>query len=175
MKSFVRLLTIILFALSLSAQAGLISDLVDMSVSGVADQNGVLVGGGIEGSFTFGSDESIDIDISNTAISIKVYDFTGFWQWITDPVVITISDLDFGSSFGIVTSEFTNQIGPVTWNFGSDWISVGFNGSVALNDTGVIMDLRADLVSRSVPEPSTLAIFALAMIALASRRFRKQF
>ena len=52
------------------------------------------------------------------------------------------------------------------------------NGQLFIQDTsnGTFKgyDLFADGPTNSVPEPSTLAIFALGMIGLASRRFKKQ-
>ena len=63
-------------------------------------------------------------------------------------------------------SAFDNTVLTMAWKFGTD-------GSVT--SSGLVWDnvvVRGDVLG--VPEPSTLAIFALGMIGLASRRFKKQ-
>ena len=64
-----------------------------------------------------------------------------------------------------------------TWNFGSGGDGSSYVKS-ANNDTtwnAIPGDMAFRLTSQTqVPEPSTLAIFALGMIGLASRRFKKQ-
>ncbi len=166
-SKFLSLALLLIF--SLPVHAGLLGDQVDMSVN--ADtQNGVTVDGTIEGSFTFGSDESLDIDVSDSSISIKAYDYTGFWQWTGDPVTVMISDLDFGAPFSFVTSEIVNDIGPIAWNSGADFISASFSGSTPLNLTGIVMDLQIDLVAQGVPEPATLTMLALGLAGLGMSR-----
>jgi hypothetical protein len=77
----------------------------------------------------------------------------------------------------------------------SDWLTAGLNTNVLFNQqfsftpTSGLIDVRfqetsarrvfvfidnVSLTTESVPEPSTLAIFALGMMGLASRRFKKQ-
>lgn len=162
-------------ALSAPASAGLLGDNVDMSVPSQPDQNGVLVDGSVEGDFNFGSDESIYIDVDDTSITITVEDFTGFWLWETDPVTVTISDLDFGSLFSISTSEAVNALGPIIWNYGADWVSASFAGSVDVFSfpSSTILEIRADLVPAGVPEPATFALLGFGILGLGVARRRR--
>jgi hypothetical protein len=65
---------------------------------------------------------------------------------------------------------------------GSDGIELAFfeadsnfiNGDVLFQNEGYCFSTATNCGISSVPEPSTLAIFALGMIGLASRRFKKQ-
>ncbi|WP_157825859.1 lamin tail domain-containing protein [Colwellia sp. Bg11-28] len=59
-------------------------------------------------------------------------------------------------------------------NLGSSWAtSTLLNASGDFSTAGRCNDDVGQVCSVSVPEPSTLAIFALGMIGLASRRFKK--
>jgi hypothetical protein len=69
------------------------------------------------------------------------------------------------------------------YNLGNDWFALHLNASTenmwtwtfALSDLDdANVRIAVDYTVSSVPEPSTLAIFALGMIGLASRRFKKQ-
>ena len=174
MKRLVQLMILSSFVLATSAQAvGLLGDMVDMSVTSVPDQNGVTVDGTVEGTFTFGSDESIDIDISDSAIRITAFDFTDFWFWATDPVIVTISDLDYGTAWSIVTSEFTNNLGSVIWDFGADFITASFSGDVSPVGSGVVLDIQAELVINPIPEPSSALLFCIGALVVSGTLWRR--
>ncbi|WP_259368508.1 MULTISPECIES: PEP-CTERM sorting domain-containing protein [unclassified Colwellia] len=73
--------------------------------------------------------------------------------------------------------------GPQSGAFGDNAIGIGFDlGSLKTGEKidikyNYVMGLSVDTLDiprTDVPEPSTLAIFALGMIGLASRRFKKQ-
>jgi hypothetical protein len=181
MKYINGLLVILLASLPLSAQAGLMTDVIDMYVSSAPDQTNVFVDDTVEGSFNFGSDESIDINVSDTSINIVAFNGADDWAWQTDPVTVLIDDLDFGSPFTIVTSETINEIGFITWDYGTDFISATFAGSADVEGTGVILDIQADLVPSlslleqgptSVPEPGTLALMLLGVVGLFATKRR---
>jgi len=73
-------------------------------------------------------------------------------------------------------SEITNNIGSA-WAFGvyNPTGGSGSNGLFGWNSAPqATLTLTFDETTTPVPEPSTLAIFALGMIGLASRRFKKQ-
>mgnify|MGYP000594871014 CR=1 FL=1 len=76
---------------------------------------------------------------------------------------------------GVLTNTFTTGNYNV---FESSNVALNFVGidSIKFSLVGGSSALIDDLVTSSVqvPEPSTLAIFALGMIGLASRRFKKQ-
>ncbi|AOW77657.1 hypothetical protein A3Q34_12825 [Colwellia sp. PAMC 20917] len=65
----------------------------------------------------------------------------------------------------------TGASGSSPWWVTTSAIS-GYSGKI--NGSTVANDFAFSLSSQDVPEPSTLAIFALGMIGLASRRFKKQ-
>lgn len=182
MKYINRLLLLLFVSLPLSAQAGLLADVINMHVSSIPDQNGVIVDDTVEGSFDFGSDESIDINVSDTSINIIASNGAGDWAWQVDPVTVLVDDLDFGSPFTIVTSETVNEIGFITWDYGTDFISATFAGSADVEGTGVILDIQADLVSSlslleqrstSVPEPGALSLMLLGVVGLVAARRRR--
>lgn len=176
MKIINQLLFVFLASLSLSVQAGLIGDQVDMSVPLQSDLIGVTVDASQEGYFSFGSDESIVIDVFDSSINIMVFDYTGYWEWETDPVTVTISDLDFGSSFDIITSESVNAIGPVVWDYGVDFISATFTGSIYLDTiySGVVLDIEAELVPQSVPEPAPISLMILGLAGIMLAKYKSR-
>jgi len=86
------------------------------------------------------------------------------YAWFLSDTEDMVNALHF-ENFGDITGfEFLNDYRTVT---GSDYYIGGFRG------TAISWLLVADEKVPSVPEPSTLAIFALGMIGLASRRFKK--
>lgn len=60
------------------------------------------------------------------------------------------------------------------FNYGILSTVEGFEGSTPNNSNPLSTHFRMETESTSVPEPSTLAIFALGIMGLASRRFKKQ-
>jgi hypothetical protein len=66
------------------------------------------------------------------------------------------------------------------WNNGANGIAMGTDSSDAyltvnnVSQNQLASSWSATIVQTEVPEPSTLAIFALAMIGLAARQFKKQ-
>ena len=107
-------------------------------------------------------------------------DGVNFGQYTWDTFGVTsstgssnISSIDklISFSFNISALQWANFISDdsvqVTWNNGSgvgDW-SNNYIGYVNYEINGV---------ASQVPEPTTLAIFALGIMGLASRRFKKQ-
>jgi hypothetical protein len=79
-----------------------------------------------------------------------------------------------GTFFGTASYQYRNNssftIGAAQSN--GDWGWSGKIDDVQIFDTA--LDAAGVKALTSVPEPSTLAIFALGMIGLASRRFKKQ-
>jgi len=69
-------------------------------------------------------------------------------------------------------SSFTDEMGfgNNTGNVHSDWTFMGNAGTYSLKS----LEVWVQPSIQEVPEPSTLAIFALGMIGLASRRFKKE-
>jgi hypothetical protein len=98
---------------------------------------------------------------------------TGYMFWETSlNGNITDSGMDFAVLTGDVIGFFDSN--------GFDMLRVGINNSpnqglgysqaIAIDNLSV----QTSLSSQAVPEPSTLAIFALGIMGLAARRFNKQ-
>jgi PEP-CTERM motif-containing protein len=92
-------------------------------------------------------------------------DGIGGYAWFLSDTEDMVNALHFKNSGDVTGFEFLNDYKTVT---ASDYYIGGFRG------TAISWLLVADEKVPSVPEPSTLAIFALGMIGLASRRFKKQ-
>jgi hypothetical protein len=89
------------------------------------------------------------------------------------------------TAIGTTIEQASADINGLTDRFRLSWHSGGVEGDVTMyygwrsgNNIGLNLSTAFDrviLVKRAeVPEPSTLAIFALGMMGLASRRFKKQ-
>ncbi|ASP47562.1 PEP-CTERM sorting domain-containing protein [Cognaticolwellia beringensis] len=99
-----------------------------------------------------------------------------------------LSSFGMGNITGDISGEITwfnaaspifNGVNPLSWGSSSYGRALtGVHGGqtfTALAGTSSTTFISSSFVdSTSVPEPSTLAIFALGMIGLASRRFKKQ-
>jgi hypothetical protein len=71
--------------------------------------------------------------------------------------------------------RFQSTSGDISSSITSGWSYTGYNdGSYSTNKNNTLRFASALVRSNVVPEPSTLAILALGMIGLASRRFKKQ-
>ena len=73
-------------------------------------------------------------------------------------------------------SDYTDEMGfgNNTGNGHSDWTFMGNAGTYSLKSLEVWVQPSIQSSIQEVPEPSTLAIFALGLIGLASRRFKKK-
>ena len=86
-----------------------------------------------------------------------------------------------GSSVGAINlasmgSSYTNLLGDTLGNvdrlvFGG--INNGVNGNFVIDNLSLLGEISVPKPTASVPEPSTLAIFALGFMGLAARRFKK--
>lgn len=96
------------------------------------------------------------------------------------PDTFKISAFDFNNNLlNSITFNWTNTWATYTLNQGNvSKVSLEFTGGTNVYNDGrlhawyAIDNIRYKSID--VPEPSTLAIFALGMIGLASRRFKKQ-
>ena len=73
-------------------------------------------------------------------------------------------------------SSYTNLLGDTLGNvdrlvFGG--INNGVNGNFVIDNLSLLGEISVPKPTASVPEPSTLAIFALGFMGLAARRFKK--
>jgi hypothetical protein len=176
--------TLILFFSSLSANATLINDTVDAIMSSghldISQQftTPSLVSAATEftGEISFNSQLTADIllDVTDFGFSFTAVS-TSSWggHGGADALRIDLTDLDFtgglqivgindlGAGHGLQSMGFTANSAFVIFN------SLTFSGN---NSRSFSFDTRPS----QVPEPSTLAIFTLGMIGLASRRFKKQ-
>ena len=177
MSKFISIILVTFTLLSFNTFASLIGDEVFLSCmqssgsdEAVCEGNGALssiVSAGIEYPDYFNFENSLSINFANGP----------YCGWFTCDgqglLEFWLTDLDWvGMPSGFITgiNVDTNMTGVQT---GFDEHSVHF----ALPETTVTSDmfLHIDILTdhSEVPEPSTLAIFALALIGLASRRFNK--
>ena len=101
--------------------------------------------------------------------------FTRDGRYSGTTAIVNVFGLDqLGNTIYSTQLNLTNA--PTFFNFGWDniygisWDPIGNSDSNNI----AIDNFSFSEVSQDVPEPSTLAIFALGMIGLASRRFKKQ-
>ena len=90
-----------------------------------------------------------------------------------DMCVVVQPVLEGGYGFGFMyegyQGSWIDQVGPIPPQEGLDVDYTSLNKQVF-----AVWSRPSDRVVRDVPEPSTLAIFALGFMGLASRRFKKQ-
>jgi len=104
--------------------------------------------------------------------SLSAYSFGGYFA---NSLLFKDTTFDFydnsNSLIQSFTMDFQSTAGEMTW--------AGFSSDIAFSSVRItgydtaIDSLRAG-VATDVPEPSTLAIFALGIMGLAARRFKKQ-
>ncbi|AAZ25965.1 DVUA0089 family protein [Colwellia psychrerythraea] len=97
--------------------------------------------------------------IIQTALAAGEY-FVGISSWSNDP-------LSVGGA--IFPSDFSGQLTPTGPGGASSLSTWEYDG----NSSGAYL-LNISSTASQVPEPSTLAIFALGIMGLASRKFKKQ-
>jgi hypothetical protein len=94
-----------------------------------------------------------------------------FWETSLDGAV-TGSGINYSALMGDVIG-FSDTAGFDTLRVGANYSlsqGLGFHQAIAIDNLSV----QTSIESQEVPEPSTLAIFALGIMGLASRRFKKQ-
>ncbi|MGB1261877.1 MAG: PEP-CTERM sorting domain-containing protein [Cognaticolwellia sp.] len=118
-----------------------------------------------------------DFDLSNVLLVDEASESTnmGFsWSWVkccTDGMIYQIIDKDnFDIDF-----EFSEVVGLANFEFLSFSSNTQLPDVISVSNSFSIQSGQNSLQIQSVPEPSTLAILALGIIGLASRRFKKQF
>ena len=120
---------------------------------------------------------------------------------ITDFQLVTFGSIQTSFDFGDITPffwnyAFSNDLASQLNGFiGQAWIAIGaenddgysmthsnyitqdlyLNGGIVVTYTNDVIGTRPALNAAPVPEPSTLAIFALGMVGLVLRRAKKQY
>ncbi len=128
-----------------------------------------------------GNYDSITTNYSSNFGSAATY--TDTVNLATDMVadVLTVDlDFNYNTSLGDLLIQFTrtseDSYGGFAYGTNYLWSRVyrwaGSNGTGG--DSGYALNSRFDVSTAQVPEPSTLAIFALGLMGLVSRRFKKQ-
>lgn len=115
------------------------------------------------------------------------YSINGTWRWSVSSGLNTLDWSTSGSRFsnddGIwgagsyVDGQSNSNIGTVQWGLGNynssdSSLRLWNNGTVTTNNNANIRNIMY-IKTTDVPEPSTLAIFALGIMGLASRRLKK--
>jgi hypothetical protein len=133
----------------------------DLSTGGILSF--VLKIGGSDDTSTFedaeaGEDVAIQYSLSN-----------GDW---TDLLVIDTEDTGYSGVWGEVSINLTGLTSDTSFR----WVQISHSGSVfdnwAIDNVQLINNIGPSSIT--VPEPTTIAILGLALIGLASRRFKKQ-
>jgi hypothetical protein len=179
--------------LSFSSNATLIGDSVEATINGssVFTVNNDF-GTGVVGLGVDLTANATDVFLQNWNFTVDVFD-SGFslgWTETTkadqfgnisgssDLLSITISDFDWiGPQLNIsnvILDSFNSSSGNsnTLFSFTNDSVTVNFS---AMNNSDMYtFNIDTTPAVNAVPEPSTLAIFALGMIGLASRRYKKQ-
>jgi hypothetical protein len=178
-----KIMLILFLSLSNFANAGLIGDSVTIqSTSGILD---VIVSAGIEttinDSFSYGSlntDDYIEIDITDNSIDLNLVGASGFY-WGSSPLIIDFIGLNNFSNpleHIVLTSLIADvSLGANVSLLDSNDLRISFanlEGNSILNNNNARVSIG--LAVSEVPEPTTLAIFGLGLIGLASRKFKKQ-
>ncbi|OUR59931.1 hypothetical protein A9Q74_15440 [Colwellia sp. 39_35_sub15_T18] len=116
----------------------------------------------------YASDSDIDILFANFTID----DFSNgdgsyiqavsFWNSVFDDIVLTLNGVVFDG----------NLLDYTPGKVSSEWASSGVDGSQVLGSGNETFYVRTTIINNPapIPEPSTLMIFALALIALASKK-----
>jgi len=166
------------------ANAGLILFTASGTVTSTGDSNitpGAIVNVGIyaddHGTGLFNDDWNAS-ELLNGYIEIGTYrlDITDNWWgsgtlFSTNAVGIVTAE-HYGTNIGVRTDNYGTNSTPYIWG---DWSFRNTRGETTYTTVSATQGWSvAAVVSQPVPEPSTLAIFALGMIGLASRRFKKQ-
>jgi hypothetical protein len=140
-----------------------------------------------------------DLDATGNGVFTATWDDVGFFDSNTSLlnafqlqlIGVGGGDFDIKTTYESINwttgdaSGGTNGLGGTAarggWNSGNgtDFEEYSWSGSEADilslgSGNGSYTQVRNGAVSQTVPEPSTLAIFALGIIGLASRRFKKQ-
>ncbi len=89
--------------------------------------------------------------------------YGGYWNYAW-----FLSDNNFEREVGYIELYESTQTGPTRVRKNNEWASIASSDS--LSSIGFMLVREA----QDVPEPSALAIFALGMMGLASRRFKKK-
>ena len=116
---------------------------------------------------TFGSSvfsvalSAADVTVTSVGLGFNQFDF--------DLSSINLLAGTYWASFSGNSGLYGSKVG----SFGATMIQQLNNSSNSLRTNNYI-PFQLNGTTRDVPEPSTLAIFALGMIGLASRRFKKQ-
>ena len=163
----------LVLSLSGFANAGLISDELDFArywEGNPVGQQSAVVGAGIEFSEDF-----LNLDVSDSTVlfdwlSSVEYDtgtplqYYRIWNmdWVGQSNIITSIDVNFANISGFSASRVS---------FGDDYIEVAVGGLDMNSESFLSIELNSTLTS--VPEPSTIAIFALGIMGLALRRFKQ--
>ncbi len=89
--------------------------------------------------------------------------YGGYWNYAW-----FLSDNNFEREVGYIELYESTQTGPTRVRKNNEWASIASSDS--FRSIGFLLVREA----QDVPEPSALAIFALGMMGLASRRFKKK-
>lgn len=107
--------------------------------------------------FTSGTFSTLGADFASNSSSVSLFGYSA-----SDVLLGSSSTLSLSHSFQTLTANFENiRYLEIRGSGNNRWFTID-NLSIDNNST------------TDVPEPSTLAIFALGMIGIASRRFKKQ-
>jgi hypothetical protein len=114
----------------------------------------------------------------NPLTNILLLDSQDDWDFETFDAYINNIQFSAGehiTGISLLSNDLITPIVTPSLSFTDDSIHISYAGSFDFTGNSASFQITTSSgTSTSVPEPSTLAIFALGMIGLASRRFKKQ-
>lgn len=184
-KSIVNLTAVVLLFLTHSAEAVLIEYDVNRTVEG-GSVVGTITTDGTIGDLTAANFSAFSLTINYGGVdSVLIDSSAGGVLFLQNPSQVSASAINLFYDFSIDVNDNNFNFSYNTSTTTSRWLFNDFanGGQEALRGSDIsgsigLAEDRAGFVAfanvTAVPEPSTLAIFALGLMGLASRRFMKQ-
>jgi hypothetical protein len=147
----------------------------DFDITGFEDYTNITLNVNVRGDYGDVSGESIRFFLNNDFYGVFNSNSPGVTAEVTRPIFSYSKDTTMSFSVSVTPGTFLKYNYTFSNKYNLFRVSWG-NGDRVRSDSRyekyVSWNLSGD--PKSVPEPSTLAILALGMIGLASRRFKKK-
>jgi len=182
MNKITKLLAIFSLTIcSTFANAGLITDQAAITSAGQSFEynfSGLDPVSGTAGVFTLFGRGDFTVSAGSGDSEWATFDIDGLVSGLAHPrigapasIIITehsMQDVSFSATFDLSSSDITN-----IFSDGMLDISLAITNAVNIIDGNSMLGFSLSYKSASVPEPSTLAVFALGIFGLVSRKLKK--